>query len=63
MAAQDLLLNLILTIFFGDDPMLLTSLLQGTSYIKYHNYDSNNPSDWNTQSKDMHLLFSDKIYY
>ena len=46
MAEQDLLLNLILTIFFGDDPMLLTSLLQGTSYIKYHNYDSDNPRDW-----------------
>ena len=36
MAAQDLLWKIILTIFFGDDPMLLTSLLQGTSHIKYH---------------------------
>ena len=46
MAAQDLLWNLILTIFFGDDPILLTSLLQGISYNRYHNYDRNNPSDW-----------------
>ena len=46
MAAQDLLWKIILTIFFGDDPMLLTSLLQGTSHIKYHNYNSDNPYDW-----------------
>ena len=46
MAAQDLLWKIILTIFFGDDPMLLTSLLQGTSYIKYHNYDGDNLRDW-----------------
>ena len=45
MAAQDLLWKIILTIFIGDDPMLLTSFLQGTSHIKYHNYNSDNSYD------------------